>query len=326
MISKAGKSYNPFSKTKVEIENFDLISEAKSLRNLTALVFESAALSKTSSSTTRTNGNFLQRKIFSKNPKDLKKKAIMGHRLFIKNGGGNDTLKEATKINSKKENGILGGNGPIEETSESVSSRRVYVKNIPFSLKEGELQEKVETSIGRIELCYICKKKRRANSKTDYGFITFASQELAEKALGMRKLKFKKYKTKLVFKQFIFKKEPVVEVKESVREFGGQIKLDDDAQVTQNDLSKDDKPAVLGRKMSIEEPLDHNLNAVGSIRASIVQISKKKNNKKRCVVPPDFDLKGDRCRQSFRFHSRLLARVKKNHVLGKNLRLNRLWR
>lgn len=82
-----------------------------------------------------------------------------------------------------------------------ISKRRVYVKNIPFSFTDQELYFLAE-DFGAVELCYICKERRTARSKTDYGFITFYDEKSSRALLAQGTIKLKKFKTKLVFRGF----------------------------------------------------------------------------------------------------------------------------
>lgn len=305
-MDRSGKSYNPFSKTKVEIENFDLISKARSIRNLTALVFESTQTGKSKQPLLlRSKAPLLNTRMFKATSVE---RAIQAERSMRANEGGR------MKASSKPENGISAKN---EESGGKLltKGRRIYVKNIPFSLKEAELRAKVESTIGEIELCYICKKKRRVNSKTDYGFITFVDQETAEKALQKGKLKFKKYKTKLVFKRFILKRE-------STKDLSHLDKVEKGDQASFKTFQREGL-AANGVEIGRVERVDHSLKMLELQKASTAQISGKDNQKKRRVIPPDFGSKGRGSAPQFRFHSRLLARLRRNHDMM-NLRLNRV--
>lgn len=88
-----------------------------------------------------------------------------------------------------------------------ISKRRVYVKNIPFTSQKEEVQSIIE-EFGRVELLYICKTQRNQRSKTDYGFITFFNANDAQKLLKKGSLKFPRFKTKLVFREFKCKARP----------------------------------------------------------------------------------------------------------------------
>lgn len=102
-----------------------------------------------------------------------------------------------SKLKIKK---CLQGN-QLAEVEEEISKRRVYVKNIPFSISDRQLIDIIEP-FGEVELCYICKERRNTTSKTDYGFITFKEEESAQNLLEKGSLKLSKFKTKLVFRGF----------------------------------------------------------------------------------------------------------------------------
>lgn len=84
---------------------------------------------------------------------------------------------------------------------QSISTRRLYVKNIPFGATQDDLVS-LFSIFGEIELCYVCKAKRKSSSITDYGFITFKNPQDAQGLLEEESVFFKKFNITLHIKSF----------------------------------------------------------------------------------------------------------------------------
>lgn len=89
----------------------------------------------------------------------------------------------------------------LAKAEEDLAQRRVYVKNIPFGCEDTDL-ETVFKQYGDVELCYICKDKRKPEATTDYAFVTFKAQEGADKAKEAGIVFAKSLDAKLTIKGF----------------------------------------------------------------------------------------------------------------------------
>lgn len=69
----------------------------------------------------------------------------------------------------------------LAKAEADIANRRVYVKNIPLDMSDNELQSAFQR-FGDVELCYICKDKRKLGAATDYAFVTFVDQLSADRA------------------------------------------------------------------------------------------------------------------------------------------------
>lgn len=210
----------------------------------------------------------------------------------------------------------------LSETKEDEASRlrrRVYVKNIPFSLRQEELQEKVEAFIGAIELCYICKNRRKAGSKTDYGFITFIKEEDALKMLAKRKLKLKKYKTKLVFRGFQPKN---ITVKKSYGKPNQGLKTQNASGVGSPGIGPTTKDEGRTDCSKRNQRVFSNQASNGSHEDQNGKRGPQGEERREKFAIPGFSFDQKIYRQKAKFHSRLVARVRKNQALRHNLRLN----
>lgn len=174
-----------------------------------------------------------------------------------------------------------------------VTSRRLYIKNIPFSIQEAELRHVMKKQ-GEVESCYICKNKRRYKSKTDYGFVTFVHQIDARKLLDRRNIKLKKYKTKLIFRSF----------KCSHAGIDGNQNLT--RETRQRKITRNDQRTVKFRINNDHGPI-------------LKRNSSLKKNGKRT---PFLDFSTQTLKKISNFHSKVLVSVKDNHFTS-NIRFNR---
>lgn len=180
----------------------------------------------------------------------------------------------------------------------SEAERKVYVKNIPFSFSNQQLYN-IACEYGEIEHCSICKDKRTRKSKTDYAFIVFARFEDAQKLLSKGKVKLRVYKTKLVFRPFVFKGSKGNKGSENLSNFEGKI--------------YPERKDVKGNKPSKKACF-----GLGERKKSNRSSRAKQNIKLRPYL--DFRCTGDQPLITS-FHSKALLKVSENHKRF-NVRLN----
>lgn len=89
----------------------------------------------------------------------------------------------------------------LAQVEKSIATRRLYVTCIPFSATDEEIKE-VFSVFGEVELCYVCKAKRRRTSTTDYGFVTFKDRQVAKEVLKKKFIPFENYGKNLIVNFF----------------------------------------------------------------------------------------------------------------------------
>lgn len=199
----------------------------------------------------------------------------------------------------------------LAEAEEEISLRRVYIKNIPFGVEDDVLTSLFK-SFGEVELCYVCKDKRKPGASTDYAFVTFKDADSAEKAKKQGVLDSESLGFKLIIKGFNAKNKILKPQKSSKKASTDGI---ESMNKRKKHVERNENPReVLFRNFNLETR--HNLR---NFYLKEEGHNNQRLRRKSTFHLPDLDFEGIRTKKQF--SKKENKRVNFNHSRG-NIRFN----